>query len=266
MGRSSGSTGGSSESGNYNRMSTSLNGTTPNQTRGQTSNSTGSSLGLTTGSTWYGNTAFGPAGGMAAGYATKAPGGRVDGGSSSFGNPAAGGGFGQGTYSNFRDPSGGAMFSSGPGAPGGMGVNARNAIQAMMAARALQQRVRPAGGPMTQPGLLDPELPVDAVPEIPTIPPNMPPQPNWHWGNWWGNPTSKRSNLFNPNRPDFPWGSAGTVGGWPGLSERPPGSGGFIGPGPANPPVYRPGPSFTKDQSRVPADPGFRANRPGVNY
>ncbi|MFM2004818.1 MAG: hypothetical protein RLZZ09_473 [Pseudomonadota bacterium] len=197
MGRSSGSTGGSSESGNYNRMSTSLNGTTPNQTRGQTSNSTGSSLGLTTGSTWYGNTAFGPAGGMATGYATKAPGGRVDSGSSSFGNPAAGGGFGQGAFSNFRNPAGSAMFGSGPGAPGGAGVTARNAIEALMMARALQQRVRPAAGPaMRQPGLLDPELPENAVPEIPSIPPNMPVD-NAYGYHFMRNPTQRPYDVRN---------------------------------------------------------------------
>jgi hypothetical protein len=47
--------------------------------------------GLTTGGTWYGNSAFGPAGGMAQGYATRGPGGQYGNFRGLGGQPLAGG-------------------------------------------------------------------------------------------------------------------------------------------------------------------------------
>jgi hypothetical protein len=70
---SSRTTSGSRETGNYNRLAASLNGTPPNATRGQSSSNSGSGLGLTVSKTMPGNTAYGPAGGMATSYGTRAP-------------------------------------------------------------------------------------------------------------------------------------------------------------------------------------------------
>ena len=82
----------------------------------------GVNLGLTTGTTWYGNTAFGPAGGMATGYATR------------DGQSLAGAGMAptMGTYSNFNTMNGQPMFG---GALGGQGFNGMNANQAYGAAQ-----------------------------------------------------------------------------------------------------------------------------------
>jgi hypothetical protein len=116
-------------------------------------------LGITTGSTIHGNTAFGPAGGNAVGYATRDA------------RSLAGAGMGptMGNYSNFRTPSGEAMFPGG----GPQGMTARSPMQAMQMLQALRQRFQPAAGPpMRQPGLLDDDLP--APPTVPTIPPNWP--------------------------------------------------------------------------------------------
>ena len=115
-------------------------------------------LGITTGSTIHGNTAFGPAGGNAMGYATRDA------------RSLAGAGMGptMGTYSNFRTPSGAPMF----GDSGPQGMTARNPMQAMQMLQALRQRFQPASAPpMRQPGLLDDD--VIAPPTVPTIPPNL---------------------------------------------------------------------------------------------
>lgn len=90
------------------------------------SNSSGANmggLGVTTGKTIYGNTAFGPAGGMATGYATRT--GNISGIGPSMT-----------TFSNFRTPSGGAMFS---GRAGNTPVTARNAQQAAGMLSAMQR-------------------------------------------------------------------------------------------------------------------------------
>lgn len=89
----------------------------------------GVNLGLTTGTTWYGNTAFGPAGGMATGYATR------DGQSLE----AAGMGPTMGTYSNFNTLNGQPMFG---GALGGQGFNGMNANQAYAAAQTWYNQLR----------------------------------------------------------------------------------------------------------------------------
>lgn len=89
------------------------------------SNSSGANmggLGVTTGKTIYGNTAFGPAGGMATGYATRT--GNISGIGPSMT-----------TFSNFRTPSGAAMFS---GQAGNTPVTARNAQQAAGMLSAMQ--------------------------------------------------------------------------------------------------------------------------------
>jgi len=83
----------------------------------------GGSLGVTTGKTIYGNTAFGPAGGNATGYATRT--GNISGMGPSMT-----------TFSNFRTPSGAAMFS---GRAGNTPVTARNAQQAAGMLSAMQR-------------------------------------------------------------------------------------------------------------------------------
>jgi hypothetical protein len=202
----------------------SLNNTPPGGGfgNGSAQSSRPSSLGLTTGTTWQGNTAFGPAGGMATGYATRSPmTGRVDTGSSTFAAPnTRGGGVGAGTYSNFRTPDGSAMFG---GSLQGQGVMAGNAIQALGMLRAMQAaqaRPQPAGGPtMVQPGLLDEELPIDAVPEIPSIPPNLSitgPGSFWNPGYWMNNPTNWKRGEQRPA--PLNWSDAS---GWPGQGSVP---------------------------------------------
>ena len=99
-------------------------------------------LGVRTGSTTYGNTAFGPAGGMAQGYAT---------------NSRVGSGMGPsiGSFSNFRNLDGSAMIGGGLQ---NRAVAARNPVQALGMLRALQAAQapqRPSGGRVG--GLLDGE-------------------------------------------------------------------------------------------------------------
>lgn len=67
-------------------------------------NGNGKSLGLTTGNTWHGNTAFGPSGGDATGYATRDY--------KSLSN--AGMGPSMGSYSHFKDMNGNDMFGGSP--------------------------------------------------------------------------------------------------------------------------------------------------------
>ena len=133
----------------------------------------GVNLGLTTGTTWYGNTAFGPAGGMATGYATR------------DGQSLAGAGMGptMGTYSNFNTMNGQPMFG---GALGGQGFNGMNANQAYGAAQnwyqALQAyaQAKKAGNTGTAPlpplGARLATTPPPAVPPVPSLVPG--PQPS----------------------------------------------------------------------------------------
>lgn len=114
------------------------NGNVGAGTGGSGSNNSGSRTGglgggLSTGNTWHGNTAFGPSGGMAQGYATMRDGGGM---------------FGVGpsmeTYSNFKDPTGKAMVGGGVQ---NRAVTARSPQQALGMLRALQQpAVAPSGG------------------------------------------------------------------------------------------------------------------------
>lgn len=90
--------------------------------------------GVTTGKTIYGNTAYGPSGGMATGYATRS-------------GPISGMGPSVGTYSNFRNLDGSAAI---PGA-GNMTAMGRNAFQAR------SQLQRMYGGPPRVGGLLSGE-------------------------------------------------------------------------------------------------------------
>lgn len=83
--------------------------------------------GLSTGSRWYGNTAYGPAGGGAVGYATA----RDGGGGYSLG----GMGPSMRQYSNFRNPDGTPTFTNASGP-----VTARNAGQAAGILSALANR------------------------------------------------------------------------------------------------------------------------------
>lgn len=167
MGRSSGSSSSSSSASTAARQAAARDAAFS----GNTGRPTG--LGITTGKTMYGNTAIGPAGGAATAYATRSPG--------SVPSPNQGTGLTGGTFSNFRTPSGGAMFSGGLQSQPVAARNASQALQMLQAMQAAQARPTPAGGPRA-PGLLDEELPINAVPGIPAIPPNMPPQ-NWPWAN-----------------------------------------------------------------------------------
>lgn len=133
----------------------------------------GKNLGLTTGATWYGNTAFGPAGGMATGYTTR------DGQSLA----AAGMGPTMGTYNNFTTLNGQPMFG---GALGGQGFNGMNANQAYSAAQNYFQQLRDyaaarrAGDVQTAPlPPLRPRLattPPPAVPPVSSLIPGLPAQ------------------------------------------------------------------------------------------
>lgn len=95
--------------------------------------------GLSTGKTWHGNTAFGPSGGMARGYATASLG------------PGAGMGPSVNKYSDFRTPTGAPMVG---GSLQGQPVAARNPQQALGMLQALFNAQRPAAPPAAG-GLLD---------------------------------------------------------------------------------------------------------------
>lgn len=157
--------------------------------------------GLSTGKTWHGNTAFGPSGGMARGYATASLG------------PGAGMGPSVNRYSNFRTPTGAPMVG---GSLQGQPVAARNPQQALgmlqaMAAAAQGATVRP-----TAAGLLsDDDVITGPIEEAPIV---APPAPSWPWAN---------PAVMNP----YPqWSGAGS---W---FEGP----NFLNVGP-NPPRYTPG-------------------------
>lgn len=118
-------------------------------------------LGATTGKTIYGNTAYGPAGGMATGYATRK-------------DSPSGLGPSVGTYSNFRNLDGSAAI---PGA-GNMTAMGRSAQQARSVLG------RQFGGPPRVGGLLDGEqVTVGPIPDRRIVPAAatlgvMPPAPN----------------------------------------------------------------------------------------
>jgi hypothetical protein len=121
----------------------------------------GGGLGIKTGNTIYGNTAFGPAGGRAVGYATMTPGRN----------------FGMGpsinTYSNFRTPTGGAMIG---GDLQGRPVAARNPQQALGMLQALAGAQRPRVGGL----LADEDVAVGDIPSVvPTAAPAAPTDLSW---------------------------------------------------------------------------------------
>lgn len=124
-------------------------------------NGNGGSLGLTTGNTMYGNTAFGPSGGMASGYATR----------DMRSLNGAGMGPTMGSYSNFNNLNGSPMFN---GALSGQSFRAPNANaaygQAMAAWQAMNRpQMRPGVNPVS-----DTPPPVQHVP----LPPVQPPIPS----------------------------------------------------------------------------------------
>lgn len=102
--------------------------------------------GLKTGSTIYGNTAFGPAGGAATGYATRT-------------GPMSGMGPSVGAFSNFRTPTGAPMVG---GALQNRAVTARNPQQALGMLQALAGVQRPRVGGL----LADEEVSVGEIPSI----------------------------------------------------------------------------------------------------
>ena len=146
-------------------------------------NGNGPSLGLTTGNTIYGNTAFGPAGGMATGYATR----------DAQSLAAAGMAPTLGQYGQFRNLNGGAMF---PGLNNPMqsaqGYTAGQVAQhlAMLQAAARAHAMGQAGG------LLGPaHINVQPV-ENPIYPHPAPYPPTPYWnGNMWNHmPTNFMHN------------------------------------------------------------------------
>ena len=179
MGRSSGSSSSSSSSSTAARQAAARQAAFSGNTGGPAPGT-----GLTTGKTMYGNTAFGPAGGNAVGYATRSPG--------SVPSANQGTGLAAGSFSNFRDTSGAPMFSGGlQSRP----VQARNAVQALgmlQALQAAQGAPKPAGG--GAPGLLDPAD--EFAREVPSIPPNLSFRynnvlsPGMSYANYFRNPTS----------------------------------------------------------------------------
>lgn len=111
--------------------------------------------GLTTGTTIRGNTAYGPAGGMAQGYATR----------DQQSLAKAGMGPTMGTYSNFMDANGNPMFAGALGGQGFQGMNAQQAQHNAMAAylgMGLGQAPQPASRP-TYPGPVPQRPPVRPV-------------------------------------------------------------------------------------------------------
>lgn len=148
----------------------------------------GQYLGLTTGPTIYGNTAFGPAGGFATGYATR----------DQASLAAAGMGPTPGTYSNFMTPGGRPMFGNSPmqGASAVGFPNANAAYNYMnqqyqnwlanrpkVAGLLAEQGVptpRPAAPPVTPPVPWNPAVPEEVVPGY------RPPPSGYYPGAYWG--------------------------------------------------------------------------------
>ena len=183
----------------------------------------GGSLGVTTGKTIYGNTAFGPAGGNATGYATRT--GNISGTGPSMT-----------TFSNFRTPSGGAMFS---GRAGNTPVTARNAQQAagmLSAMQAAQGRRNGfgmlSGDPVTVgPIPVRPRIVPMAFPIPKPRPPGLATDLTWqNFQGWWNDPvTLKYSNPY-------------TFGSNPAVYTPGPKPGQYGPQIPDNPAVYTPGP------------------------
>lgn len=130
----------------------------------------GNNTGLTTGTNIYGNTAFGPAGGEAMGYATRDP----------FSLGQAGMAPTFGTYGNFRNPNGSAMFGGPLGGFGG-GYNAMQGYQHAkdMWGRMQGQDYGPGAvqsGPMGPPPMQNTVMPTSLPfmnPSLPSIPGGM---------------------------------------------------------------------------------------------
>lgn len=124
----------------------------------------GGNTGLTTGNTIYGNTAYGPAGGMAQGYATR----------DMASLNKAGQGPMMGTFSNFMGLGGQPAYG---GALGGMGFNAMNANEAAGMASNYYNQNRQMGPAVTygaEPVKVDPLRPMfhpnQPVPTSLTVP------------------------------------------------------------------------------------------------
>ena len=151
----------------------------------------GAGLGIQTGSTIYGNTAFGPAGGRAVGYATRT-------------GPISGTGPSMGVFSNFRTPTGAAMFS---GALQSRPVTARNPQQALGMLQALAGAQRPStprvGGLLADEGVTVGEIPVptNIVPTAATDLSWIPESLNFSWPGQAVNPAVRSlSNAFWPGQ------------------------------------------------------------------
>ena len=202
-------------------------------------------LGLTTGSTIHGNTAFGPAGGMAQGYAT---------------NSRVGSGMGpsMGTFSNFRNLDGSAMFGGGLQ---NRAVAARNPQQALGMLQALQAAQASRGTLKGRVGgLLDGEDvtvgPTTVVPRA-AIPPTI-------TGPWPGQSTLL--DLIKRVVDPAPLAPRRISGPWPGQSAVPPNPAVYTprrisGPWPGqsavrpNPAVFNPDVFTFKQKSDVPSMP-----------
>lgn len=148
----------------------------------------GAGLGIQTGSTIYGNTAFGPAGGKAVGYATRT-------------GPISGMGPSVGTFSNFRTPSGAPMVG---GALQNRAVTARNPQQALGMLQALAGTQRPStprvGGLLADEGVTVGEIP-SIVPTAATDLSWIPESLNFSWPGQAVNPAVRSlSNAFWPGQ------------------------------------------------------------------
>lgn len=218
----------------------------------------GQYLGLTTGPTIYGNTAFGPAGGMATGYATR----------DMQSLAQAGMGPTPGMYGNFMTPGGSPMFGGSPvQGQSFQGMNAQQArAQALAAFRAWLASQRPAGL-LGDPAAPRPNVPRTYVPQVPPIMPEVfapvPPEvvpgyqtglsyqynmqhvPGYGYANYFKNPTDNPQfsgsglnyrTMSSPNGPVF-----NNNGAYAGSQFSP-----------ANPSGQT-----MKDQSRVPQSEGF---------
>lgn len=160
----------------------------------------GAGLGIQTGNTIYGNTAFGPAGGKAVGYATRT-------------GPISGMGPSLGTFSNFRTPAGAAMVGGGlQNRP----VTARNPQQALGMLQALAGTQRPStprvGGLLADEGV--------TVGEIPSIVPTAAPKiADWIPENlrfaWPGQSTLRSVYGFK----NYPYPNPAMAGGWMGAQN-----------------------------------------------
>lgn len=228
----------------------------PNTDRGGAG--AGPGLGLTVGKTMYGNTAYGPAGGKATGYASVSPnspntgtGNNRNTSGAGYGNPGAGGGFAQNNYSNFRSPNGSAMFGSGPGAPGGSGVYANGGMRAAEIAKQLAAMARPA--PARAPGRATTRPSVPVKPRLPGVPrfPGFKPYPDDAMVSGW----ISGPNFWNQK--SYPPGSE------PITDNMVPGYGTQA---PQHPHFGVKAGRDPNWDARVPSDPNFGGNRPGVNY